>query len=98
MNWGVHRVGADGALEQLVDAGGGDDPGGRRSASVGLRGVVVKGGRLLIYPVDRRHAFDAIRLHASGGEVFRSSHLTCPLFVLELERGKTKRKGAACKE
>lgn len=50
MDRGVHGVGADRALEQLVDAGGRGDDGG----AVGLEGRAVgKGGHLLVHPIDR---------------------------------------------
>lgn len=77
MDWGVHRVCADGTLEKLMDAGGRGDCGrGRSGDTMGLGGVeVLNGSLLLVHPIDRRHAFDAFRIHASYREGFQARWL-----------------------
>lgn len=76
----VHGIGTDGALEQLVYAGGRGNPGVRAAAAaaMGFGGCVVGEGGLLVHPVDRRHALDAVRVHASSGEEFVARTPTPP--------------------
>ena len=65
MNWGIHRIGANGTFEKLVNTCGGGivvivDPrlGNGRKLTVTLKGLI-----LLVHHIHGWHALDAIQLH-----------------------------------
>ena len=69
MDWWVHRIGADGAFKQLMDAGRRRDRGGDvgvvaiSAMGFGER-MVMMGRRLfLFHPIRQRDAFDVIQFH-----------------------------------
>ncbi|KAL0906488.1 hypothetical protein M5K25_024985 [Dendrobium thyrsiflorum] len=69
MNGRVHRIGANWAFKQLVDASGRGDPWSRRCSikrccTMELGKLVVEMGRLiLIHSIARRHALYALQIH-----------------------------------